>query len=209
MRSEIIDVLDAGGAGKSGGGSGGGARMPAAGLARADGGLAHAAGAGHPGAPARAAAAGAARCCPARCHYFLQPLPCRWVLCWPYGVQLHLLCNATRVACMHHAVKRNRLENFRQTVPGPYASINPAHACPLGHTVSWQSLHCTPNRLWQVLIASHKAWLKLQRCKDRFEPLLCLDALKTCSEKPSAAAASTLQKGAAVHSNSTVTGSGA
>jgi hypothetical protein len=65
------------------------------------------------------------------------------------------------------------------------------------------------NRLWQVLIASHKAWLKLQRCKDRFEPLLCLDALKTCSEKPSAAAASTVQKGAAVHSNSTLTGSGA
>lgn len=38
----------------------------------------------------------------------------------------------------------------------------------------------------QVLLASHKAWLKLQRCKDRFEPLLRLDALKSCSSKPAA-----------------------
>ena len=29
-----------------------------------------------------------------------------------------------------------------------------------------------------MLLGSHRAWLKLQRCKDRFEPLLRLDALK-------------------------------
>ncbi|EIE26081.1 hypothetical protein COCSUDRAFT_46483 [Coccomyxa subellipsoidea C-169] len=63
-------------------------------------------------------------------------------------------------------------------------------------------------QLLRVLVASHKAWLKLQRCKDRFEPLLSLDALKSCSEKPSSAAAATASTGAAVRDNSTAAGSG-
>ncbi len=63
--------------------------------------------------------------------------------------------------------------------------------------------------VWQVLVASHKAWLKLQRCKDRFEPLLSLGALKCCSEKPSSAAAPTASTSAAVRNNSTAAGSGA
>ena len=38
-----------------------------------------------------------------------------------------------------------------------------------------------------MLLGSHRAWLKLQRCKDRFEPLLRLDALKSSPGAPSAA----------------------
>ncbi|BDA44366.1 hypothetical protein COCOBI_05-5500 [Coccomyxa sp. Obi] len=63
-------------------------------------------------------------------------------------------------------------------------------------------------QLLRVLMASHKAWLKLQRCKDRFEPLLCLDALKDCSNAPLGAAASTSKAGAAACNGSTAAGSG-
>ncbi|CAL8470326.1 g9868 [Coccomyxa elongata] len=63
-------------------------------------------------------------------------------------------------------------------------------------------------QLLRVLIASHKAWLKLQRCKDRFEPLLCLDALKDCSNAPVGAAASPSKTGAAACNGSTAAGSG-
>lgn len=78
---------------------------------------------------------------------------------------------------------------------------------PAGECVSRPEAGCVWP-CWQVLIASHKAWLKLQRCKDRFEPLLCLDALKGCSNAPVGAAASPVKAGAAAYNGSTAAGSG-
>ena len=48
--------------------------------------------------------------------------------------------------------------------------------------------------LRRQLLLSHRAWLKLQRCKDRFEPLLGLDALKS-SALPDLAAAPSSEPG--------------
>ena len=121
------------------------------------------------------------------------------------------LCTIPFSALAHVAVSSGVVQSCPSCVTGLVIDIQ-LRSCPsLSYALRLVECVSRPEAVWlcwQVLVASHKAWLKLQRCKDRFEPLLCLDALKDCSDAPAGAAVSPSKAGTTACNGSTAAGSG-